>query len=93
MTIEDRTTVLPGHVALLLDPQVFAYYTGLVYRGVALKRQEDSWRLIFYAERIDGTPVYAFFAATVLQDAVEVACRAILSKDGRRYWHPDKYAK
>lgn len=84
-------TLQPGHIRAILDPQVFAVYTGVAIRGLSYKRIDGAWRIIVKGTKRDGSLVYSLFAAVELEDAIHKLLTLLSSKGGMRYWHPDKY--
>lgn len=82
----------PGHVRMIVDPQVFATYTGKAFRGLSFHKVADGWRVILKATKRDGTFVYSLFAAGELEDAIHGILTMVSSKGGERYWHPDRFA-
>lgn len=85
--------VNPGTIAAMLDPQVFAYETGIHLRGYSVSRRDGEWQVIFRGTTRAGKKVYCLYVAVDLGDALGGLFDAVTGKGGSRYWYPDKYAK
>lgn len=83
----------PGNLKSLLDPQEFAFQTGVALRGFSVTQKSGDWQAIFRGVNRKGENVYCLYVAVDLEGALEGLCRAITGRDGDRYWYPDKYAK
>lgn len=85
--------VHPGTMLALLDPQEFAYQTGVALRGFAVTEKPEGWQVIFRGTRRGGSFVYCLYVAVDLGAAIQGLYDAITGKGGMRYWYPDKWAK
>lgn len=85
--------VHPGTLKSLLDPQEFAYQTGVHLRGFSVSEKDSQWQVIFRGRNRAGECVYCLYVAVDLDEALQGLYQAITGKGGVRYWYPDKYAK
>lgn len=83
----------PGTLKSLLDPQEFAYQTGVSLRGFSVTEYPDGWQAIFRGRTRQGKPVYCLYVAVDLEATLQGLFQSITSKGGSRYWYPDKYAR
>lgn len=88
-----HTKIQPGTIEALLDPQVFAYHTGVSLRGYSAQRKNGEWQVIFRGRTKKDKFVYCLYVAVELEDAIEGLYGALLRRGGSRLWYPDKYAK
>ena len=85
--------IRPGTIQCLLDDKEFAYQTGVALRGFSVTRKSGEWQAIFRGVNRKGENVYCLYVAVDLETSLEGLFRALMRKDGSRYWYPDKYAK
>jgi hypothetical protein len=85
--------IQPGTIKCLLEPQDFAYNTGVTLRGYSATRKGNDWQVIFRGSSRTGENVYCLYVAVDLGAAWEGLFAAVTGKGGSRYWYPDKYAK
>ena len=82
----------PGHVRMIVDPQHFAYETGVALRGLSYLRKDNGWQTILRGQRRDGSFVYSLLVAVELEASITGLLELLRSKEGQRYWYPDKFA-
>lgn len=85
--------IFPGTLKVILDPQRFAYETGVTLRGFSASFKPDGWQVIFRGTKRNGSFVYCLYVAVELEDALQGLYWSITGKGGQRYWYPDKYVK
>lgn len=83
----------PGTVKSILDPQEFAYQTGVNLTGFSVSLKPEGWQAIFRGTKRNGSPVYCLYVAVELDRAIQGLFQAVTNKGGSRYWYPDKWAK
>lgn len=82
---------------LLLDPQEFAYYTGMAFRGLSVTKHRGTggWNVILRAETRDGKYVYAMMTTRPgesFRETAKALMAAVSGKTGKDFWYPDKFA-
>ena len=83
----------PGTLRSVLDPQEFAYQTGVSLRGFSITEVAAGWQTIFRGRTRRGGPVYCLYVAVDLDESLQGLFQAVTGKGGSRYWYPDKYAR
>ena len=83
----------PGTLKSVLDPQEFAYQTGISLRGFSVTEVPEGWQVIFRGRTRRGHPVYCLYVAVELAESLQGLFQAVTGKSGSRYWYPDKYAR
>lgn len=83
----------PGTIQGILDPQQFAWDTGVTLRGFSVTAVSEGWQIIFRGTKRDGSAVYCLFVAVEIPEALQGLYSSICNKYGARLWYPDKYAK
>jgi hypothetical protein len=76
-----------------LDPQEFAFQTGLAFRGLTLSQSPNGWNIIVRAYHKHDGPVYAMTQHADILEGLAGLLSALSSVGGAKLWRHDKYAK
>lgn len=85
--------VHPGTISGILDPQQFAYDTGVRLRGLSATEVSEGWQVIFRGTTRKDVNVYCLYVAVDFPSALQGLYRSLCGKGGLRLWYPDRYAK
>lgn len=75
----------------LLDPEEFAYMTGVTLRGFTVSQGPEGWNLIFRAFLRGGQAVYTMTQGDDLSGGLSSLLALASGRDGLKCWHRDKF--
>lgn len=79
-------------VEIRIDNKRFAFYTGRTFRGLTISKHVDGWNIILRSRNRGGIPQYAMTIAKEPLEGFSKLWSLLLSRDGERMWHYDKFA-
>lgn len=78
---------------VVLDGKVFAWYTGLPFRGLTITQYSTMWNVVLRATNRQGVNVYAMVRVHDPLEGLGQLMEMLSSKGGSRHWHVDKYVR
>jgi hypothetical protein len=81
------------HPLLNIDPQVFAFETGMAFEGLTVNPKDEGWNFTLRGRRASGEPVYAMMWFAELDGGLVRLYRVVCSRNARDIWRLDRFRK
>lgn len=76
-----------------IDISEFAWYTGMVFRGLTISETGAGWNIILRCYDKEGDRLYCMTQTNDLREGFKGLLAAVGGKDGYKLWRHDKFAK
>ena len=76
----------------VLDPQTFAFETGVTFRGLTISENSEGYNVVIRGYDQSGLPVYCMTHDTDYLDGLTRLIWAVSRGNGANLWRKDKYA-
>ncbi len=81
----------PEELTFFLDPEEFAYRTGVAFRGLTVSQTPTGWNIIFRAYLKGGQAVYTMSQGDDLSGGLRALFAVAAGRNGNKCWHRDKF--